>query len=113
MKERKEMIQVGASEMSIRHQSALLSVNRSGLYYVPCDETEENLRIMHYLDVQYLKTPFYGERRLLAGLRKESFRINKKRLRRLMKAVLWRTIYPKKRTTVPDGQRFSEKKVIS
>jgi len=54
------------------------------------------------MDSQYLKTPFYGERRLLSTLRGKGYRVNIKRLRRLMKVVRWNTLYPEKRTTVSD-----------
>ena len=100
------MIHSEICEISARHKSELLGLNRSGLYYTPSVETEENLSIMRYLDVQYLKTPFYGERRLLTILRNEGFRVNIKRLRRLMKTVRWRTLYPKGRTTVSDKSAF-------
>src|SRR5215469_3972527 len=100
MRERKSMIGHELSDSSIRRQCTLLAVCRSGLYYTPSVETEENLEIMKYLDSQYLKTPFYGERRLLTILQQEGYRINIKRLRRLMQVVQWRTLYPQRRTTI-------------
>jgi putative transposase len=99
---RKEMIEKEKTEESIRHQCRLLGVCRSGLYYTPSVESEENLAIMRFMDSQYLKTPFYGERKLLTILRAEGYRLNKKRLRRLMQIVRWRTLYPARRTTVSD-----------
>jgi putative transposase len=70
------MIEKEIEEMSIRRQCTLLDVCRSGFYYTPAEETEENLAIMRILDVQYLKTPFYGERRLLCILRSLGYNIN-------------------------------------
>ena len=102
MKERKAMIESGTGETSIRRQCGLLGVCRSGLYYTPSTESEENLQILRFLDAQYLKTPFYGERRLHSILLQEGFRINRKRLRRLMEVVRWRTLYPHRRTTISD-----------
>jgi putative transposase len=104
MNARKAMIEEGLAYSSVRRQSTLLDVCRSGLYYTTSVETEENLRIMRYLDAQYLKTPFYGERRLLSILQQEGYRVNIKRLRRLMRTVRWRTLYPKRRTTISDGK---------
>jgi putative transposase len=104
MRERKEMVEKEVEEVSIRHQCELLGVCRSMLYYTPSVETEENLGILHYMDAQYLKTPFYGERRLLTILRREGYVVNIKRLRRLMKVVRWRTLYPKRQTTVSEGK---------
>jgi putative transposase len=57
---------------------------------------------MKFLDAQFLKTPFYGERRLLTILKQEGYQINIKRLRRLMRKVRWSTLYPSRRTTISD-----------
>jgi len=109
MNKRKCMVERGIKEVSIRHQSKLLSVSRSGLYYTPSIESKENLDIMRLIDAQYLQTPFYGERRLLSILRQEGYRINIKRLRRLMRIVRWRTLYPEKRTSIAErkAQKYS------
>jgi putative transposase len=102
MIERKNMIERSVQHTSMRNQCSLLSVSRSGLYYTPSSETGENLRIMRFMDAQYPKTPFYGERRLLSIVRMEGYQINIKRLRRLMKTVRWRTLYPQRRTSIAD-----------
>ena len=106
MTERKKMIAKESSEPGVRRQSELLSVCRRSLYHVPRGESEENLAILRRLDAQYLETPFYGERRLLAMLLVLGYDIHVKRLRRLMKIVCWRTLYPKKRTTMADEKTF-------
>jgi putative transposase len=72
-------------ELSVVSQCELLSVSRSGLYYEPVKESEENLCIMRWLDEQYLRTPFYGVERLLILLVLAGYQINRKRLRRLMR----------------------------
>jgi putative transposase len=100
MKERKLLICNDVADFSIRQQCSLFGVCRSGLYYTSGTETDENLNIMKFLDVQYLKTPFYGERRLLSILRQSGYRVNIKRLRRLMRVVRWRTLYPERRTSI-------------
>jgi putative transposase len=103
MKDRRLLIENDSGDFSIRHQCNLLGVCRGGLYYTPGTETEDNLNIMRFLDAQYLKTPFYGERRLLSILRQDGcYIINVKRLRRLMRIVRWRTLYPERRTTIAD-----------
>jgi putative transposase len=100
MNERKRMIDKGVIDSSIRRQCSLLRVCRSGVYYTKSTETDENLKLMALMDAQYLKTPFYGERRLLSILREEGYVVNIKRLRRLMRVIRWRTLYPKSRTTI-------------
>ncbi len=58
----------GHPEISVRRQCELLGVNRSGLYYEPVGESEENLLLMRLLDEQYTRTPFYGSRRMTEWL---------------------------------------------
>jgi transposase-like protein len=45
--------------LSVVKQCELLGLHRSGLYYKPCCESDENLAILRLLDEQYFKTPFY------------------------------------------------------
>lgn len=98
--ERKAMIDKEDPAISLSAQSKLLGISRSGLYYRPCGEREENLAILRLLDEQYLKTPFYGTRRVMAWLATQGYRVNRKRARRLMELVGWQTIYRAPRTTV-------------
>lgn len=93
------MIEKEEEQLSVVKQCELLTVSRSGLYYEPVKESEENLSIMRFLDEQYMSTPFYGVERLLVLLIVMGYRINRKRLRRLMKLVGWRTLYCTPRTT--------------
>jgi putative transposase len=86
-------------KLSVVKQCELLSVSRSGFYYKPMPESEENLSIMRLLDEQYFKTPFYGTERLLVLFILMGYKINKKRLRRLMKIQGWETLYCTPRTT--------------
>ena len=44
-------------EISVRRQCELLGVNRSGLYYEPVGESEENLRSAR---VKHFETPGMG-----------------------------------------------------
>jgi putative transposase len=85
--------------LSQRRQCRLLGIHRSGLYYRPTAETAANLALLRLLDEQYFRTPFYGTRRLLALLRQQGYRINAKRLRRLMGIMDWQTLYRRPRTT--------------
>lgn len=104
MEQRREMIEKDNKQISIVRQSELLGIHRSGLYYQPCPESEENLTIMRLLDEQYLKTPFYGVRRLTVWLESKGYQINRKRTRRLMELMGWQTIYRAPRTSVADKQ---------
>jgi putative transposase len=94
------------SALSIVKQCELLSVRRSGLYYEPVKESEENLALLRLMDEQYLKTPFYGIERLLVLFVVMGYKINRKRLRRLMHLMGWQTLYPTPRTTRIDPAAY-------
>lgn len=100
------MIQSIKKDLSIVKQCELLGVSRSGLYYHPVKESAENLAIMRMMDEQYFKTPFYGTERLLVLLVVLGYRINRKRLRRLMRLQGWQTLYPMRTTTRIDPAAY-------
>lgn len=85
--------------ISINRQCCLLGIHRSGLYYQPCPESEENLQLLRLMDEQYLKTPFYGCRKLTHWLIAKGYIINRKRVKRLMNLMGWQTLYRKPRTS--------------
>ena len=58
------------SKLSIRRQCELLSVSRSGLYYVSVPTSVEELALMRRIDELHLKWPFYGSRKVSQELRK-------------------------------------------
>lgn len=86
--------------LSIARQCSLLGISRSGIYYEPIGETALNLKLMRLIDEQYLRTPFYGARKLCAWLDGEGYPVNRKRVKRLMQVMGIEAIYQKPRTTV-------------
>ena len=106
LEERKDMIEPDSSVLSISAQCEMLSVSKSSFYYVPVGESDENLAIMRKLDEQYFSTPFYGALRLTAILILSGYKVNIKRVRRLMKLVNWQTIYREPRTTISDKTHY-------
>ena len=106
VEQRKLMIDHAPDSLVLSRQCRLLSVHRSGIYYRARAESEENLRIMRFLDEQYFQTPFYGLERLLVLLRLCGYRVNRKRLRRLMDLVGWQTLFPGKRTSISDDKAY-------
>ena len=97
-------------KLSVRQQCELLGLNRSTAYYTPAEETEENLCLMRRIDEQYLKTPFYGSRRMTVWLtQEEGFEVNRKRVQRLMRLMGIEAIYPHPRTTesIAEHRKFS------
>jgi putative transposase len=102
------LIESSHPQLSIRRQCELLELNRSSYYHEPATETAENLRLMRWIDEQYLKTPFYGSRRMAAWLTREGEEVNRKRVKRLMSLMGLEAIHPGPRTTVrnPDHKVY-------
>ena len=80
--------------LSVRRQCELLGLNRSTYYLPPAFESEENLRLMRLIDQQYLKTPFYGSRRMAACLARSGETVNRKRIQRLMALMGLEALHP-------------------
>ena len=96
---RRSMIEPNHNHLSVVAQCNLLQIHRSGLYYEPTAESEENLHLMRLMDELYLTVPFYGIRRLTMLLRNQGFEVNRKRVKRLMELIGWQTIYRKRNTS--------------
>lgn len=95
------------AEISVRRQCELLGISRSGLYYRPVGESEQNLRLMRLLDEQYTRTPFYGSRKMTEWLRTQGFAVNRKRVSRLMETMGIEAVYPKPKLSAPgEGHRI-------
>jgi putative transposase len=56
---------------------------------------------MRLIDEQYLKTPFYGSRGMTQWLRRAGYKVNRKRVRRLLRVMGLEAIYPRQRTSAP------------
>jgi putative transposase len=55
---------------------------------------------MRLIDQQFLKTPFYGSRRMTASLERSGETVNRKRVQRLMAQMGLEAIFPRPRTTI-------------
>jgi putative transposase len=93
--QRRELVD-SKHKLSVREQCDLLSVHRSGLYYAPRGEKQENLEIMRIMDEHYLKHPTEGVIRVQDLLFALGFVVNHKRVRRLLRLMGLMAIYPKK-----------------
>ena len=101
------MIEPGHPRLSIVRQCELVSINRSGFYHRPAEETPLNLELMRLIDAQFPETPWYGARQMARHLRREGYTVGRKRIRRLMAKMGLTPIYQRPRTTVPNpGHRI-------
>jgi putative transposase len=87
------------TKLSVSRQCELLGLPRSTLYYEAVPETAVNLRLMRLIDEQYLRTPFFGSRKMAVWLARAGWSVNRKRVQRLMRTMGLEAIYAKPRTT--------------
>jgi putative transposase len=54
-------------------------LGRSSFYYQPVQVNAVDLVLMAAIDRQFLETPYYGSRRMVAVLRRAGYVVNRKR----------------------------------
>jgi putative transposase len=87
--------------LSRRRQCELLGLSRAALSYRPVEVDAYELELMALIDRQYLRTPFYGSRRMTAWLQTQGHMVNRKRVQRLMQLMGLEAIYQRPRTSRP------------
>ena len=100
LEDKRCLIESRHGRISAARQCALLGLPRSSYYYEARPESEYNLALMRLLDVQFVRTPFYGVPRMTAWLRVQGHVVNPKRVRRLLRKMGLEAIYPKRRLSV-------------
>lgn len=87
MDERRALVEPTQPDLPIERQCDLLGLARSSYYYQPAPAKPEDLHLMRLLDEQYLRTPFYGSRRMTVWLQRQGYGVNRKRVQRLMRLM--------------------------
>ena len=82
-------------QLSVVEQCDLLNLARSSFYYQPKGPSEADLILARLIDEQYMKTPFYGSRRMTIVLQRLGYNVNRKRVQRLMRELGIEAIYPR------------------
>jgi len=82
--------------LTIQQQCQLLSLSRSGYYYLPAPESDLNLQLLRRIDELHTDNPTWGSRKLRDRLKLEGVEVNRKRIRRLMAILRIKVIYPGK-----------------
>ncbi len=99
--DRTAMLDRAHAGLSIRRQCRLLGLARSNVYRPASATDTDELVIMRRLDELFLAWPFFGSRRMMAMLRAEGQRINRKRVRRLMRLMGLAALGPRPQTSKP------------
>lgn len=89
------MIEADHPRLSVTRQCDLLGLPRASYYHRPKPVAEENLRLMRLIDETYLAYPFFGSRQMTRWLKRQGEKVNRKRVRRLMRELGLEVIYQK------------------
>ncbi len=101
---KRRLIEPDHPVVSVARQCELLGLSRSSWYYKPREVSSIDLEMMHLIDEQYTRTPFYGVRRMTASLNQQGHNVNHKRVQRLMRFMGIEAIYPKPKLSARDEQ---------
>jgi len=104
--ERKQMIDVTGTKLTIEEQCALIKLPRSTYYYSNNGVSSADLEIMRKMDEMYLEDPTRGTRRYSAELSAQGYKLGRDHARTLMILMGISAIYPKPRTTVIDKTKY-------
>lgn len=88
------MIDWEQSDLSIKTQADLLSINRTGLYYRPVGPSQEEVEIKHEIDRIHTDYPSWGSRTIAKILKRKVYRANRKRIQHYMRDMGITVVYP-------------------
>lgn len=109
---KKEMIdnQADNKTVSFNRQLELLSVSKTAYYYVPVEpfSKDEDISLLNTIDKIYTKYPYYGHRRVHQLLLRLGFNVGRKMVRKAMKFIGIKALYPKPKTTIsnPEHKKY-------
>jgi putative transposase len=96
------MIDPTEKRLSLSRQCRMLGICRSSRYYKRRQRIQSHdLKLMRLIDEQYLKNPSWGTRSMRNYLRRQGYKVNRKRVQRLMRLMGIEAIYPKPKTSRP------------
>ena len=100
------MIEPDHNQLSIMRQCALLGLPRANYYRNASGaaESAENLNLMRLIDEEYTRHPFFGSRKMRDYLRRLGHRVNRKRVRRLMRKMGIKSVAPSPNTSKPSPE---------
>ena len=88
-------------ELPLTHQSKILKLSRSSVYYRAVGIRERDLEMMRIIDEVHLKYPFYGSRNIRDELRDRGYKVGRGHVSTLMKKMGVAALYRKPRLSKP------------
>ena len=99
--QRQGMIDRGRKQPSLVRQCTLLEISRASLYYQPTSPRPGDQELSALMDRQYLRTPFYGSRKMQVWLQVQGYPVGRNKVRRLMRLMGLAAIYRRPNTSKP------------
>jgi len=92
--QRQQLIDSNHAKLSLRRQCELLTINRSTFYYKATRVEEDSVNLLNEIREIWERYPFFGYRRITKELNFKGYKINRKRVQRLMQLGGIQAIYP-------------------
>ena len=103
--DKRNMINQDHNVLPIFRQCELLELPRSSFYREPPKgESPRNLKLMRLIDEEYTRHPFSGARQLKRYLKRQGYKVNRKRVQRLMRIMGIQSVAPKPNTSKPSKE---------
>jgi len=96
------MIEPDNPELNIYRQCELLGLSRASYYRQPAKESDKNLHLMRLIDEAYTQYPFFGSRQMRNYVNNQGYKVNRKRIQRLMREMGLEAVAPGKKTSQPN-----------
>ena len=100
-RQRQAMVERKGSRLSLVRQCSLLDISRGSVYYRPTPTRSGDHDLMALMDRQYMKTPFYGSRRMRFWLGGQGHHVGRDKTRRLMRLAGLEAVYRRPNTSRP------------
>jgi putative transposase len=98
------MIDPNLLDVPISEQCNDLGIARSSYYYRSAGESELNLELMDLIDRLHMDFPAWGSRKIRDRLRLDGYKVNRKRIRRLMTLMGITAIYQAPNLSKPNKE---------
>ena len=99
--ERRACIDGSNAQLSISRQCDLMGLSRSSRYYKAVAVDTETLALMNAIDRTYTELPFYGILKMTIAMNEQGFKVNHKKIARLMRLMGIHAIYAEPKLSNP------------
>ena len=99
--ERRACIDGSNAQLSISRQCDLMGLSRSSRYYKAVAVDTETLALMNAIDRTYTELPFYGILKMTVAMNEQGFKVNHKKIARLMRLMGIHAIYAEPKLSIP------------